>query len=256
MVALVQLRTGVSHAALTELRKVDCSTAFGAIREIRPLLAARGFAIPDRPRLRLRTLEDLFADADAARVDLCIDGTEEQVRRSRTGRSGRKAFVLGKKKRDTIRATTFSDTKGRTLFSGVVRPGRIRDQAAVHTEGIAEQFRQHPRVKAEVDEGYRAWPTSFPRESVPRPGSRRSMRRWADSTPGASCAVASPPGGSAWSTPTWRASSGNPCSGSPAAARPMPNYAETHLAVASLVSDRSARRATRRKASTELVPVR
>ncbi|MEV0639427.1 hypothetical protein AB0I77_31735 [Streptomyces sp. NPDC050619] len=33
-------------------------------------------------------------------------------------------------------------------------------------------------------------------------------------------------------------------------------YAETHLAIAALVSDRSARRATRRKASTELVLAR
>ncbi|MEV0222444.1 hypothetical protein [Streptomyces sp. NPDC050704] len=31
---------------------------------------------------------------------------------------------------------------------------------------------------------------------------------------------------------------------------------ETHLAIAGLVSDRSARRATRRKPSTELVPVK
>ncbi|MFE4869869.1 hypothetical protein [Streptomyces sp. NPDC056682] len=33
-------------------------------------------------------------------------------------------------------------------------------------------------------------------------------------------------------------------------------YAETHLAIAALVSDRSARRATRRKSSTELVLAR
>ncbi|WP_319740249.1 MULTISPECIES: transposase [unclassified Streptomyces] len=34
------------------------------------------------------------------------------------------------------------------------------------------------------------------------------------------------------------------------------SYAETHLAIAGLVSDRSARRATRRKASTELLLAR
>ncbi|WP_264935721.1 hypothetical protein [Streptomyces sp. A012304] len=33
-------------------------------------------------------------------------------------------------------------------------------------------------------------------------------------------------------------------------------YAATHLAIAGLVSDRSAQRATRRQTSTELVPVR
>ncbi|MFC9621112.1 hypothetical protein ACFTXM_14260 [Streptomyces sp. NPDC056930] len=34
------------------------------------------------------------------------------------------------------------------------------------------------------------------------------------------------------------------------------DYDETHRAIAGLVSDRSARRATRRRTSTELVPVR
>ncbi|WP_371536056.1 transposase family protein [Streptomyces sp. NBC_00466] len=49
-------------------------------------------------------------------------------------------FVSGKKKQNTIKTTTFSDPQGRTLFSGVVRPGRMHDQTAVRTEGIAEQF--------------------------------------------------------------------------------------------------------------------
>lgn len=34
------------------------------------------------------------------------------------------------------------------------------------------------------------------------------------------------------------------------------DYAQTHLAIAGLVFDRAARRATRRRTSTELVPVR
>ncbi|MFF2331194.1 MULTISPECIES: transposase family protein [unclassified Streptomyces] len=56
---------------------------------------------------------------------------------ARAGRPGRKAFVSGKKKQNTIKTTTFSDHQGRTLFSGVVRPGRMHDQTAVRTEGIA-----------------------------------------------------------------------------------------------------------------------
>ena len=112
--------------------------------------------------MRLRTLEDLFAYAGAEGVDLRIDGTEVQVRRPRAHRPGRKAFVSGKKKQNTIKTTTFSDPQGRTLFSGVVRPGRMHDQTAVRTEGIAEQFHRHPKVKAEVDEGYRGLANEFP----------------------------------------------------------------------------------------------
>jgi hypothetical protein len=115
-------------------------------------VAARGFAVPDRPGVRLRTLEDLFAYADAEGVDLRIDGTELQVRRPKAGRPGRKAFVSGKKKQNTIKTTTFSDGQGRTLFSGVVRPGRMHDRDGApaffriaHTVA-GETFRPRPAI--------------------------------------------------------------------------------------------------------------
>lgn len=56
-VTLVHLRTGLTHAALGVLYEVGSSTVGRAIGEIRALLAERGFAAPDRPGLRLRTLE-------------------------------------------------------------------------------------------------------------------------------------------------------------------------------------------------------
>ncbi|MET8299122.1 transposase family protein [Streptomyces sp. NPDC006678] len=46
---LVHLRTGLTHAALGEIYEVASSAIGRAISEIRPLLAARGFAVPDRP---------------------------------------------------------------------------------------------------------------------------------------------------------------------------------------------------------------
>ncbi|MFE1532515.1 transposase family protein [Streptomyces albidoflavus] len=148
--------------------RVDRSTVSGAIREVGPLPAARGFAIPDRPFPRIRALEDLFAYADAEGVRLRIDGTEVRVRRPRAGRPGRKAFVSGKEKQSTIKTTTFSDGQGRTLLSGVVRPGRTHDLTTVRTEGVAEQFRQYPEVKAKVDEGCRG-PANEPSGRHPRP---------------------------------------------------------------------------------------
>ncbi|MFK4103156.1 hypothetical protein ACI2L1_24330 [Streptomyces sp. NPDC019531] len=56
---------------------------------------------------------------------------ETQVRLPEAGRSGRRAFVSGKRKQNTIKATTISDGQSRTLFSGVVRPDRMRDQTAM-----------------------------------------------------------------------------------------------------------------------------
>ncbi|MFJ7495195.1 transposase family protein [Streptomyces sp. NPDC097727] len=119
LVTLVHLRLGLPHAALAHPYGVDRSTVSGAIRGVRQLLAALGFAVPDRPGLRLRTLEDLFAYADAEGVELRLDGTEVQVRR-RASHPGRKAFVPGKMKQNTIKTTTFSDGQGRTPFSGIV----------------------------------------------------------------------------------------------------------------------------------------
>lgn len=139
---------------------VDRSTVSGAVRQISPLLAARGFAVPDRPGIRLRTLEDVFAYTEAEGVKMRIDGTDVQVRRPAAGKPGRKAFISGKRKQNTIKTTTFTDGQGRTLFSGVARPGRMHDQTAVRTEGVAE-----------VDEGCRGLADEFPEQvsAPPKP---------------------------------------------------------------------------------------
>ncbi|MFI7536678.1 transposase family protein [Streptosporangium sp. NPDC049376] len=95
-----------------------------------------------------------------------MDGTETQVRRPKAHRPGRCAFVSGKKKQNTTKATTISDGQGRTLWSGADRPGRMHGQTCLRTEGIAELFRQHPTVKAEVDEGYRGAGQRVPRPDL------------------------------------------------------------------------------------------
>ncbi len=91
IVTLAYLRFQLPHAALAELYRVDRSTVSRAIGEIRPLLAARGFAVPEEPGVRLRTLADVFAYAAAEGVELRIDGTEVQVRRPPAGKPGRRA---------------------------------------------------------------------------------------------------------------------------------------------------------------------
>lgn len=80
------------------------------------LLAERGFAVPDRPGLRLRTLQDVFVYAQAEGVELRLDATEVQVRRPAAGRGGRRAFVSGKKAQNTMKATVIADHRGRILW--------------------------------------------------------------------------------------------------------------------------------------------
>ena len=162
IVTLVHLRFQLPHKALATFYGVDRSTITRAVGEVRPLLAARGFAVPGEPGVRLRTLADVFAYAAARGVTLRLDGTEVQVRRPRAGKPGRRAFVSGKKKQNTKKATVITDEQGRTLWAGAFRPGRMHDQTAVRTEGIADLFRQFPQVKAKVDAGYRGLAKEFP----------------------------------------------------------------------------------------------
>ncbi|MFE5140355.1 transposase family protein [Streptomyces fagopyri] len=255
LVTLVHLRTGLTHEALGAIYEVGSSTIGRAISEIRSLLAARGFAVPDRPGLRLRTLQDVFAYAAAENVTLRIDGTETQVRRPQAHCPGRRAFVSGKRRQNTIKTTTISDHQGRTLWSGATRPGRMHDQTAVRTEGIAEQFRQYPAVKAEVDEGYRGLANEFPGQISAPPrkpkgtGNTPLTERYG------------------WREMRRRQSSRRICVEHANAEhrqwRPLQRYtgrreeyAETHRAIASLVSDRAAQRATQHKPTAELVLVR
>lgn len=163
LTTLVVLRWALSHRVLAAMFGVDRSTV-SRVAEIRPLLAARGCAVPDRPGIRLKTLADVFAYADAEGVDLRIDGTEVQVRRPKANRPGRRAFVSGKKRQNTQKAAMISDGQGRGLWLGAMRPGRMHDVTQVRTEGIEEQLRLHPNVRAEVDSGYQGLAREFPRQ--------------------------------------------------------------------------------------------
>src|SRR5919204_386767 len=160
LVYLAWLRTGLPHAALAAMYRVDRSTVSAAVRQIRPLLATRGFATTTG--VRLRTLADVFAYAQAEGIKLRLDGTEIQVRRPKANRPGRRAFVSGKKKQNTIKATMVCDAQGRPLWVGAVRPGRMHDQTAVKTEGIDDLFDRHPHVQALVDAGYRGLAKAHP----------------------------------------------------------------------------------------------
>ncbi len=201
LVTLVVLRTQLPHQALAVLYRVDRATVTRAVQEVRPLLAARGFAVPDLPGVRLRTLADAVAYAAAHGVQLRIDATETQVRRPAAKRPGRRAFISGKRKQNTIKTTAVCDGQGRTLWAGAVRPGRMHDQTAVKTEGIQDLLRQHPRSRH----------CRPPRTRRPTQSSRTSRP-----------APCSPPGGSASNTPSPSTSSGGPCNATWAAATPTP----------------------------------
>ncbi|MGW3177526.1 transposase family protein [Streptomyces sp. NPDC001153] len=151
-----------------------------------------------------------------------------------------------------MKTPTFSDEQGRLVFSGVPRPGRMPDQTAVRTEGIAEQLRCRPGVKAHVDEGYRGLANEFPNQVTAPP------RKVKDDAPIGEQ--------HAWRHARRSQSSARICVEHTNAELKQwqllrrytgrhDDFAKTQAAIAGLVSDRSARRPTRRPASKELVPL-
>ncbi|MEU1201251.1 transposase family protein [Streptomyces sp. NPDC005813] len=62
---LVILWFQLPYATLAVFYDVDRSTVTRAVHEICPLLPARGFAVPGEAGLRLHTLADVFAYANA-----------------------------------------------------------------------------------------------------------------------------------------------------------------------------------------------
>ena len=152
VITLVHLRLAIPHAALAVAYGVDRATVTRAVTQIRPLLARRGFATP--AGARLHTLADLFAYAAAEGVTLRVDATEIRVRRPRQGRPGRKAFVSGKLKQNTIKTTIAADQHGATLWVGATRPGRMHDVTTARVEGIDALLDAYPEVSMLVDAGY------------------------------------------------------------------------------------------------------
>jgi hypothetical protein len=236
---LVILRFQLPHAALAVFYGVDRSTITRAVHEIRPLLAQRGFAVPGKSGLRLRTLADVFAYAAAEGVTLRVDGTEVQVRRPRANRPGRRAFVSGKRKQNTKKATVITGPGGHTLWTGAFRPGRMHDQTALKTEGICDLFERFPQVKALADAGYRGLARQFPdqvtapplkpgKDALPREVASWEISRKAQSSQRIPVEHANA------EHKQWRTLqrfTGR-----------REYYDQTHLAVASLVSDRAAHR--------------
>ena len=116
LVTLAVLRLQIPHAALAVMYGVHRSTVTRAVRQVRPLLAGRGYATPAGPRLH--TLADVFAYAAARGIGLRLDGSEVQARRPKAGLPGRRAFVSGEKKQNTQQRRCGRPARRRTSMYG------------------------------------------------------------------------------------------------------------------------------------------
>jgi len=125
------------------------------------------------------------------------------------------------------------------LWTGAFRPGRQHDQTALKTEGIGDLLERFPQVKALVNAGCQGLSRQFPGQVTAPP-----LKPGKDTPPGeAAC----------WETRRKTQSSQRICAGHASAEhkqwRTLQRYTgrreyydQTHLAIASLVSDRAASR--------------
>ena len=162
IVTLVIMRFQLPHAALAVFYGVHRSTITRAAGEIRPLLAQRGFAVPGKPGLRLRTLADVFAYAAAEGVKLRIDGTEVQVRLPRRAGPGGGRSCPARRSRTPSRPRRSATATAGCCGWARSGPGRMHDVTALRTDGIEDLLRRHPDVRAEVDAGYQGLARDFP----------------------------------------------------------------------------------------------
>ncbi|MER7960208.1 transposase family protein [Streptomyces sp. NPDC096030] len=229
-VTLVILRFQLPHAAPALSCGAGRSAVTRAVREIRPLLAARGFAVPGGAGLRLRTLAGVFACTAAKGAELRLDGTEVRLRRPEANRPGRRASVPGRMRQNTGKATAVTGGKGRTGWTGTIRPGRMHDQTAAKSEGTENLPERYPQA----DAGYRGLARRFPGQVQAPPDK-----------PGKDA-----PAGERAARETARTQqpSGRNCAGH-RQRRPLQRYTgrrehhdKTHLAIARLLSGRTAQR--------------
>ena len=151
-------------------------------------------------------------------------------------RPGRRAFVSGKRRQNTKKATVITD--GCHVVDRRHPARRMHDQTALKTAGICDLLERFPQVKARVDAGYQGLARQSPASSVPAAQASQGGPATGDSH------LAGPAQGTVLTADLrqhanaerkqWRTL--QRCTGRRAF------YDHTHLAIAGLVSGRAARR--------------
>jgi hypothetical protein len=139
---LVVLRFQLPHAALAVFYGVDRSTITRAVQEIRPLLAARGLAVPGHPGLRLHTLADVFAYAAAEGVTLRADGSE-----ARSAGPGRTGPDGGRSSRASAGRTPRRPPSSPAATAPPCGPGRSGPAASMTQTALSPGRRRPPQAR-------------------------------------------------------------------------------------------------------------
>ena len=98
------------------------------------------------------------------------------MRRPAAHKAGRRRFVSGKARANTVKALVITDAEGRLLFCGQTRPGSIHDLTQVRQAGLVEQLALVPGVPLRADAGYqRLSAQTAGAVLTPRPARRKNQ---------------------------------------------------------------------------------
>ena len=105
-----------------------------------------------------------------------LDATEVRVRRPAAGRAGRRRFVSGKARANTVKALVITDAEGRLMCCGQTRPGSIHDLTQVRQAGLVELLALIPGVTLLADAGYQGLSAQTAGAVItPRPPRRKTQ---------------------------------------------------------------------------------
>ena len=152
LATLVHLRHGVIHHVLACWFEVSHSTITCAIGKVRPLL---GRARLHRPRRSPAAHSGRRSGPSGRQRQLgLVDATEVRVRRPAAGQAGRRRFVSGEARANTVKALVIINADGQLLCCGQSRPGSIHDLTQVRQAGLVELLAVIPGVTSLADAGY------------------------------------------------------------------------------------------------------
>ena len=98
------------------------------------------------------------------------------MRRPAAGRAGRRRFVSGKARANTVKALVITDAGGRLLFCGQTLPGSIHDLTQVRQAGLVELLALIPGATLLADAGYQGLSAQTAGAVItPRPTRRKNQ---------------------------------------------------------------------------------
>lgn len=153
LMILLYYRSYISQVFVGYLFDIDDSRVCRILQKLEPILA-QVVAIPDRPKLSQKDVEELIVDA-----------TEQPIERPKTNQ---KPYYSGKKKRHTLKTEIRVNLKGRIIQVSKTHPGSVHDFSI-----FKQETPPPPHSRTYTDSGYQGIDQLHPNAEFPYKGTKK-----------------------------------------------------------------------------------